>query len=211
LVLDLKTQKEKARFSGQWGSSGVSLSPDGTWLACTTWLGSGAKVFDTRNGKLVFSVPETDTSGAAFSPDGKWLAIGTGPEYRLWSVGSWEPGVRIARAGTARLPGPIAFSPDSRILALVPSRPLVRLLDLANGRELATLEAPEVQEAIATLSFSPDGAYLVAGSQSRRLHAWDLRLIRKRLATMGLDWDLPRYGPAAQPAAPPLRVEVVLK
>jgi hypothetical protein len=52
---------------------------------------------------------------------------------------------------------------------------------------------------------------LVAGSVSRRLHVWDLRLIRQRLAAMGLDWDLPPYEPAAQPAAPPLKVEVVPK
>jgi WD40 repeat protein/tRNA A-37 threonylcarbamoyl transferase component Bud32 len=210
LVFDLKTQKEKARFGGQRGSSGATLSPGGEWLVSTTWHGSGAKVFDTRNGKLVLSVPETANSVAAFSPDGKWLVIGTGPEYRLWSVGSWEPGLRIARAGTADLPGPAAFTPDGRVLALVPSRPLVRLIDVQSSLELATLEAPNVQERVTTLSFSPDAARLIAGSLARRLHVWDLRLIRQRLAAMDLDWDLPPYAPADEPAtSPPLRVDVV--
>jgi WD40 repeat protein len=212
LVLDLKTQKESARFGGHSGLNGAVLSPDARWLACGTWHGSGVKVFDVQNGKLALSVPEANNSSAAFSPDGKWLVIGTGPEYRLWSVGSWEPGLRIARAETTDIPGPIAFTPDGRMLALVPSGPLLRLIDPASGLELATLEAPDVEVRIQALSFSPDGAYLVAGSQSRRLHVWDLRLIRQRLAAMGLDWDLPPYAPAPQRATSrPLRVEVVLK
>jgi WD40 repeat protein len=85
----------------------------------------------------------------------------------------------------------MAFTPDGRSLAVVPSWPLVRLVDVENGMELATLEAPDVQEMIAALSFTPDGACLVAASLSRRLHVWNLRLIRQRVAAMGLDWDSP--------------------
>lgn len=188
LLLDLTTQREKARFSGHRDQNGAVLSPDGIWLACTTWHGSGAKVFDTRNGRLAWSVPETESSVAVFSPDGKWLVISTGPHYRLSSVGLWTLGLRIARAETTDVPGPMAFAPDGRILALVPSSALVRLIDLANGLELATLEAPDVQERIVALSFSPDGAQLVAAGISRRLHVWNLRAIRRQLALLGLDW-----------------------
>jgi eukaryotic-like serine/threonine-protein kinase len=83
----------------------------------------------------------------------------------------------------------MAFAPDGRILALVPSFPLVRLIDPARGLELATLEAPDVQERIVTLSFSPDSGSLVAASLSRRLHVWDLRALRRELAVLGLDWE----------------------
>jgi WD40 repeat protein len=149
------------------------------------------KVVDLQSGKLVLSVPETANSGAAFSPDGKWLVVSTGPEYRLWSVASWKPGLRITRQETTDIPGPAAFSPDGRMLAIVPSWPLVRLIDVQTGQELATLEAPDVEVLIHTLSFSSDGERLVAGSLSRRLHVWDLCLIRRRLASIGLDWRLP--------------------
>jgi WD40 repeat protein/tRNA A-37 threonylcarbamoyl transferase component Bud32 len=190
LIFDVTTQEEQARFGGQRSLNSASLSPDGRWLACCTWHGSGVKVFDTRDGKLALTVPETADSGAAFSPDGKWLVIATGPEYRLWSVGTWKPGLRIARQGTNDIPGPAAFSPDGRILAIVPSWPLVRLIDVETGQELATLEAPDVEVLIHTLSFSPDGERLVAGSLSQRLHVWDLQLIHGRLAAMGLEWTL---------------------
>jgi WD40 repeat protein len=192
LLLDLTTRKEKARYSGHRGHAGAVLSPDGTWLACTTWHGSGAKVYDARNGQLVLSVPETANSIAAFAPDGQWLVIGTGPEYRLWSVGSWKPGLRIVRSETTDVPGPMAFAPDGRMLALVPSSALVRLINPATGAELGTLEAPDVQERIVALCFSPDSVFLIAASLSRRLHVWDLRAIRRQLAALGLDWEQSR-------------------
>ena len=40
------------------------------------------------------------------------------------------------------------------------------------------------------------------------LRVWDLRLIRRHLAEMGLDWGLPPYPPPAHDARPPLRVLV---
>jgi WD40 repeat protein len=210
-VFDLKTQRETARFANHRGLNGAVLSPDAKWLALCSWHGSGVKVFGVQNGKLALSVPEATNSGAVFSPDGQWLAVGTGREYQLWSVGSWQSGLRIARAETTDMPGPMAFAPDGRILAIVISWPLVRLIDVASDLELATLEAPDV-DMIQTLSFSPDGTQLVVGSQSHRLHrlhVWDLRLIRRRLAAMGLDWDLPPFKPNGGEDTPPLRLEIV--
>jgi hypothetical protein len=48
----------------------------------------------------------------------------------------------------------------------------------------------------------------VAGNLSRRLHVWDLRLIRQRLAAMSLDWELPPCGHAVKhDRSSPLKVE----
>src|SRR5262249_39543826 len=38
---------------------------------------------------------------------------------------------------------------------------------------------------------------------------WDLRLIRRHLADMGLDWELPPYPPLSSDLANPLRVQVL--
>jgi tetratricopeptide (TPR) repeat protein len=86
---------------------------------------------------------------------------------------------------------------------------VVRLVNPDTGREYARLEDPN-QSLPGSLRFSSDGAQLVATSKgSQPVHVWDLRVIRERLATMRLDWDLPPYLPAAATAAaPPLRAVV---
>jgi hypothetical protein len=56
--------------------------------------------------------------------------------------------------------------------------------------------------------FTPDGAQLIThGDETRAIHIFDLRAIRRQLAEIGLDWDLPDY-PPAPPTAPPLQVRV---
>ena len=67
------------------------------------------------------------------------------------------------------------------------------------------LDAPE-QSRLWPRCFTPDGAQLIAhGSESQALHVWDLRLIRRELAGMGLDWNAPPLPdlPAEAPRPPP--------
>ena len=59
----------------------------------------------------------------------------------------------------------------------------VQLLAAGSWQELATLE-----EGV-PLCFSPDGGKLALYSvDSRMVLVWDLRLVRRQLAAMGLDW-----------------------
>jgi tetratricopeptide (TPR) repeat protein len=101
------------------------------------------------------------------------------------------------------LPGPLAFSPDGKVLAVVLTGLTIQLLDPATAGVLATLEPPEPDRNLpGTLRFSADGSQLaVCTNELRLLHVWDLRLIRLELARLGLDWDAPPY-PPAEPAAP---------
>jgi eukaryotic-like serine/threonine-protein kinase len=71
------------------------------------------------------------------------------------------------------------------------------------------LDAPE-QTRLGPCCFTPDGTQLIAlGMDSQALHVWDLRLIRRQLAEMGLDWDAPPYPEAAGAATEPLEVRVI--
>ncbi len=58
----------------------------------------------------------------------------------------------------------------------------------------------------AAAAFSPDGTYLAAGTEAGIVYVWDLRRIRARLRSMGLDWESPP--PPAAPRRPPLKVEI---
>ena len=117
-----------------------------------------------RNGKLVPGL----ASKWEFSPDGRWMATGTEREYRLWSVPGWQLVARMPANGMYDLPGRMAFSPDSRALAIVPSWFAARLVEVPSGRELATFEAPEVRQRIDALRFSPNGGFLAAGNRECR-------------------------------------------
>jgi hypothetical protein len=39
------------------------------------------------------------------------------------------------------------------------------------------------------VAFNPDGTQLMACESSDALRVWDLRMIREKLADMGLDWQ----------------------
>ena len=190
VVVDTGNGREAARFTGMTGLNQTVLSPDGKWLACATWHGSGIRVFDLDDGRLVHSIDGSD-SGVMFSPDNQWLVTSTGADYRVWSAGDWRLRLCLPRNVGTSVPGPIAFDSKGTTLAVVPSWNTVRLMDTATGHELATLEVPDVHERIQALSFSPDDSRLVVGSVAHKLHVWDLRLVRQRLASMGLDWDAP--------------------
>lgn len=187
VIVDVQAGREQARFTGHTGLNQTVLSPDGKWLACATWHGSGIRVFNLDDGRLVHSADATD-AGVMFSPDNRWLLTSTGAEYRLWSVGDWRLRQCIPRKVGSFVPGPMAFDSKGTTLAIVPAWNTVRLINAATGNEVATLEVPDVHERIQALSFSPDDARLVVGSVAHRLHVWDLHLVRRRLASMGLDW-----------------------
>jgi hypothetical protein len=81
----------------------------------------------------------------------------------------------------------------------------VWLVDPATGRQFARLPG-----AGRPFCFSPDGSRLVTyAGRDGAFQVWGLRLIRRQLRQMGLDWDLPPYpAPPAEPAKP-LRVKVL--
>ncbi len=117
--------------------------------------------------------------------------------YRFWEVGSWEPGPILPRDRLEEWIGPLAFTPDGRMLAISRSLQRVQLVDLTTLREVATLSAADAQP-IQWLCFSPDGSRLAAAADNHTSQLWDLRAIRRQLAEIGLDWDLRAYAPLAQ-------------
>jgi serine/threonine protein kinase/WD40 repeat protein len=184
-----------------------ALSPDGRWAATgsfhTRQGGAGAKVWDAQGGKLVKELPVGGLCSVAFSPDGRWLATGGGG-CRLWRVGTWDEGPKVGG-------GAFAFSPDSRVLAVAGEAGVVRLVDPDTGREYARLTGPDPIR-LSPACFTPDGAQLITqGSETRAIHIFDLRAIRRQLAEMGLDWNLPPYPPVDKKQdAAPLQIKVDL-
>ena len=185
-VVPLDGRSAPAILDDQPDLMSVALSPDGRWVATGTWHGtSGAKVWDARDGGEPRLLVRGDAR-VAFSPDGRWLVTGTADEYRFWEVATWRPGLTKPRDQVG-LPGPMAFTPDGRMFAIASTNWDVRLIDPATGRDLAKLTAPDPQP-ISWIDISPDGGHLAVGCDSRQVQLWDMHLVRRQLAGMGLDW-----------------------
>ncbi|HJZ94163.1 MAG TPA: protein kinase, partial [Gemmataceae bacterium] len=180
----------------------ITVSPDGRFVVTVPHgTGGSATVWDASNGKFVKRLAERGAGYPRFSLDSRWLSTDL-DGGRLVAVDTWEPGPRMGGTG--------AFTKDGNLLAVPTSTAAIRLVDPATGRELAVLEDPNQDQSFAPV-FTPDRTRLIVMSAVRGAHIWDLRLIRRHLAGMGLDWDAPPY-PPADPGSKvvPLKVEVRL-
>jgi serine/threonine protein kinase/WD40 repeat protein len=200
VLLDLSNPTNLQSLQGHPGAQFVSLDPSGRWGATGSWKGAGVKVYEVPTGRLIRDLPAKGTAFVSFSPDGNWLAAADMMAMRLWKTGSWQP-------GSPQLPGdgvseinPLAFSPDSRLLAAVHSINEIQILKVPSCEKIATLRAPVVVH-LRCLGFSPDGTRLAACDWSGQIDVWDLRLTREELRKMNLDWDLPPF-PAASDVPP---------
>ena len=64
----------------------------------------------------------------------------------------------------------------------------MQLVDPTGGREIMTLESAYVASGgISALGLSPDGRLLAVGTGDHTILLWDLDLVRKQLAALGLE------------------------
>jgi WD40 repeat protein len=169
------------------GHRGVVLSvvfgPDGRHLA-TGGMDGTVRLWDPTTGQ------QTDTpgrhrswvNGACFTPDGRLITASSDQTVHLWSRagGQWDSKlVHEAPEGEVRC---VAVSPDSRLVALGTRYGTVRVLDLAQGKELAALKGHPGD--VWTLAFSPDGRTLASGAgdwdRPGEVRLWDVAGWRQR-------------------------------
>jgi WD40 repeat protein len=129
----------------------------------------------------------------AISPDARQLVVAATRAYHLWHVDPLTRSAVLARQ-ESNVTGPLAFSPEGKMLAVARSPWDVSLIDPESLEELATLRARD-PEVLTWLCFSPDGRRLAAGTQDGRIQVWDLGSIRRQLGGIGLDWSLRPWGP----------------
>jgi WD40 repeat protein len=181
----------------------VALSPDGQWMATSGWHSDRARLWKAPNGitdkewKLAHESVPGKMTRVAFSPDSRTLITGRAEEFAFWDVAS--------RASTQRIPSEpggalrdVAFSPDGKLMALALSPSVVQLRETASGRIVAKLEDPH-GDRITWMGFNADSTrFMTCSNFAKAIHDWDLRAIRARLKSMGLDWDWPEFPPSSE-------------
>lgn len=178
----------------------IDLSPDGRWLVSTAWqMGSGIRIWDVEQRQLARDLePTSGAAYAAFSPHGRWLATAVEQRASLWDANDWTLMRDTKRVNDDRWAGPVAFSPDTRLLATLHSRHTIQLSDAISGRPLAILESSE-PGMISRLRFNSTGTELAVVVDAG-LQVWKLAELRRELAQLSLDW--PVASPVASDAQP---------
>jgi WD40 repeat protein len=108
-----------------------------------------------------------------FSSNGKLLAASTSEPKEKGFVTVWEVATRrplFTRSAEKGLPD-VAFSPDSKTLAVAGYDRTLRLLDAVTGERRGSLQHPKEVRSVA---FSPDGKILATGSYDNAVRLWDL-------------------------------------
>jgi serine/threonine protein kinase/WD40 repeat protein len=197
----LRGQKNReVRLQPHYDVRYVAASPDGRWVATGSHWDDGAevavKVWEASSGNLVKELPrEKAAFQCGFTPDSRclittaiWqqapLDVRKENFLRLWEVGTWNDAGTIPTLGTPFFDYDVTLEgqPDGTLT----------ITQISTRKELARLSSPEAARMIPRYVL-PSGFVTAISEPTGRTYLWDLPLIRRQLAEMGLDWDGPPY------------------
>ncbi len=193
-VFDHTLTNRLASFGPHPEAETLALSPGGRWAATGSSRDSAVRIWDVATETLALSLPAGFQPRSTFSSDGRWFAI-SGGGFKLLHAGTWKPAPPLQFHEERPILGASAFSPDSRMLALVVNRFEIQLFDLQTFRPLGILRPPG-QVQMTSLVFSPDGSQLAGFGAEARVAVWNMREVEGSLAEFGLAWDAPQPGSA---------------
>ncbi len=176
---------DETTSSDAWVSS-LTYSPDGKLLAIGAMVGShrdrtgrSVEVWDVDKNRRVHHLrwATSPPGNVCFSPNGKLLATSStiGTPVQVWRV---SDGKEVASFPAdidyhGREMAPLAFSPDSQLLAAADKNRVIHVWELATQKKTHTFRGHI--KAVNSLAFSPDGKTLLSSSEDTTLLAWNVR------------------------------------
>ena len=206
---ELVTMQPVALWETERGMLGaITISLDGRLAATGNWDGV-IKVWDIQRSTCITKIVHpglkkpvprtTPIRSLAFSPDNQHLAA-TG--FRCEIVYTWNPRTgtplatfhepeRETRSLYPTLTRPVAFSPDSRLLACTAPAgatdgpDVVLVWDVVSGERIACLT--EQQGFVCSLCFSPCGQTLAIGGYKGTVQVWNVKTWEQQRAYQNYD------------------------
>jgi WD40 repeat protein/tetratricopeptide (TPR) repeat protein len=151
-----------------------AFAPDGGRLAATLGANQGDNFlvsWQTSDGRELFRQPlAAPHQRASYSPDGQTLvtAVAVTGLVEVFDAGTGRPLRQWSASPTGQLTD-VVCGPGG-LVATADLRPVIKLWDLADGRERAALEGHA--GVVMSLAFSPDGRRLLSGGNDLTARLW---------------------------------------
>ena len=171
----------------------VDISPDGRYVL------SGSRdsfiLWDILQGKKIQTFAHEDFMGlgiaVAFSSDGKYFASG-GKGTKLWELVTRQEKMTFDNSPALS----IVFSPDGKyflcggpgpLAVFSKPKPTMKIFDVATGGEIIDFKIqPSHKYRVESVAYSPDGKYVLSGSNGGIIDLWDISL-GKSIRTVVID------------------------
>ncbi|MEV6521647.1 WD40 repeat domain-containing protein [Longispora sp. NPDC051575] len=172
-IWDVTTGRLTATLPHPAPVTSVRFRPDGRTVATAANDGT-ARLWPVRGPVLAATGP---VSAAVFSPDGRVLAVGSS-DVQLWNIADPRAPTPFGPplANPDRFSGSLAFSPDSRTLAVSHGASgTIRLWDTTDPARPVAHGPPTAahDKIVQTVAFSPDGNLLATGADDATVRLWD--------------------------------------
>ena len=164
----------------------IAFSRDSRLIAAAAGDNS-VRIWDVTSGRELQTLAGSQGSLASamgvsfigFAADGQIVTVSDA--IKVWDA---VTGRELRTVGTTSLnvsgliggEGGASISPDGKQLASVATdaTPLVRVWDIATGREVRTVDLPDDDMSALEISFTPDGGLLASGVADKQVKLWDL-------------------------------------
>jgi WD40 repeat protein len=156
----------------------LEWSPDGRRLASASW-DKTMKVWDAATGKESWTCKVDGGASLGWSPDSSRVAT-AGPGLQIRDAASGKETLTLGKP--AGWGGPLAWSPDGRLLAVNSSGQGIKILDPLSGNETCTLGSPSASPVWRLhggaavwllLAWQPHGRWLASAHFDHAVRLWD--------------------------------------